>query len=390
MRPIEIPEEVLDIVRVLERAGFEAWCVGGALRDALLGDPQADFDIATSARPEEVLRLFPRTIPVGLRFGTVGVLDRHRQLHEVTTFRRDIETDGRHAVVQYGVSLEDDLARRDFTINALAYHPLRDEWRDPFNGAEDLSRRVVRAVGDPAQRFREDYLRILRGLRFSARLDFAIDPATWEAARAAADGLPQLSAERVRDEWFKSLRSARDINALVRLWRESGVASVWMPELEVESGAHVPPLDRAERDPVLLTCLLTTDPVAVLRRLKASNQEIGRAVAIRDAVLLPDRSDDVTVRRWLSRAGAAADDHATLIRWRTGQSPPWAPVAERIRERGDALTRDALAISGVDLRAIGLEPGPKMGLVLDRLLDRVLEDPSINTRERLLALARDA
>jgi len=141
---------------------------------------------------------------------------------------------------------------------------------------------------------------------------------------------------------------------------------------------------------VLLTCLFTTDPVAVLRRLKASNQEIGRAVAIRDAVPLPDRSDDVTVRRWLSRAGAAADDHATLIRWRTGQSPPWAPVADRIRERGDALTRDALAISGVDLRAIGLEPGPKMGLVLDRLLDRVLEDPSINTRERLLALARDA
>ena len=390
MNKIDVPEEVLDIARVLERSGFEAWCVGGAVRDALLGDPNMDYDIATSARPEEVLRIFPRTVPVGLRFGTVGVLDRHRRLHEVTTFRRDIETDGRHAVVQYGVSLEDDLARRDFTINALAYHPLREEWRDPFKGEEDLQRRVVRAVGDPAQRFREDYLRILRGLRFSARLGFAIDPATWDAARAASAGLSQLSAERVRDEWFKSLRTARDINALVGLWRESGVAAAWMPELEVESGARVPPLDRAERDPVLLTCLLTTDPVAVLRRLKASNQEIGRAVAIRDAVPLPDRSDEVTVRRWLSRAGAAADDHATLIRWRTGQSPPWAPVADRIRERGDALTRDALAISGVDLRAIGLEPGPKMGLVLDRLLDRVLEDPSINTRERLLALARDA
>ncbi|MBP2648872.1 MAG: Polynucleotide adenylyltransferase region [Gemmatimonadetes bacterium] len=388
MNKIAVPDEVLDIVRVLERAGFEAWCVGGAVRDALLDDPHMDYDIATSARPEEVLRLFPRTVPVGLRFGTVGVLDRRRQLHEVTTFRRDIATDGRHAVVQYGVSLEDDLARRDFTINALAYHPLREEWRDPFNGAADLTRRVVRAVGNPAQRFREDYLRILRGLRFSARLGFTIDPATWEAARAATDGLPQLSAERVRDEWFKSLRTARDINELVRLWRESGVAAAWMPELGPASEA-AGVIEPGERDPVLLTCLLTSDPVAVLRRLKASNQEIGRAVALGEALPLPDRSDEVTVRRWLSRAGAAAGDHATLIRWRTGQRPAWALVAEHIRQRGDALTRDALAISGGDLRSIGLEPGPGMGMVLDRLLDRVLEDPTVNTREQLLSLARE-
>jgi len=387
MNRIDIPEEVLDIARVLERAGFEAWCVGGAVRDALLGDPHMDYDIATSARPEEVLRLFPRTVPVGLRFGTVGVLDRNRQLHEVTTFRRDIETDGRHAVVQYGVSLEDDLARRDFTINALAYHPLREEWRDPFNGVEDLSRHVVRAVGDASQRFREDYLRILRGLRFSARLGFAIEPATWDAARAATDGLPQLSAERVRDEWFKSLRTARDLGELVRLWRESGVAAALMPELDTP-GATAPSIDRKDRDPLLLTCLLTTDPVAVLRRLKASNQEIGRALAAREALPLPGHSDEVTVRRWLSRVGAAADDQATLVRWRTGQSPAWGEVAERIRTRGDALTRDALAITGVDLRGMGLEPGPKMGVVLDRLLDRVLEDPAINTREQLLALAR--
>lgn len=390
MNRITIPEEVLDIARVLERAGFEAWCVGGAVRDALLGDPHMDYDIATSARPEEVLRLFPRTVPVGLRFGTVGVLDRNRQLHEVTTFRRDVETDGRHAVVQYGVSLEDDLARRDFTINAIAYHPLREEWRDPFNGADDLSRRVVRAVGDASQRFREDYLRILRGLRFSARLGFAIDPETWDAARAAADGLPQLSAERVRDEWFKSLRTARDLDELVRLWRHSGVAAAWMPELESASGAKAPSIDGKDRDPVLLTCLLTTDPVAVLRRLKASNQEIGRALAVQEALPLPSQSDEVTVRRWLSTAGAAADDQATLVRWRTGQAPAWAAVTERIRTRGDALTRDALAITGVDLRAMGLEPGPKMGIVLDRLLDRVLEDPAINTREQLLALAREA
>jgi len=127
-------------------------------------------------------------------------------LHEVTTFRRDVETDGRHAVVVYeGVTLEQDLARRDFTINAIAYHPFRHEWRDPFGGATDLEHRIIRAVGDPAARFREDYLRILRALRFAARFEFTIDPATWAAARAAAPGLAQLSAERVRDEWFKGL-----------------------------------------------------------------------------------------------------------------------------------------------------------------------------------------
>jgi hypothetical protein len=125
-------------------------------------------------------------VAVGIKYGTVGVLDRQRTLHEVTTFRRDVATDGRHAVVQYGVSLEDDLARRDFTINAIAYHPLRREWRDPFRGKQDLDAGLVRAVGSPALRFAEDYLRILRALRFAARFDFAIDAETWTAALACS------------------------------------------------------------------------------------------------------------------------------------------------------------------------------------------------------------
>ena len=179
---LEIPESILNVARVLEDAGHEAWCVGGSLRDILLGHPQSDFDIATSATPEQVQRLFRRTVAVGIKYGTIGVLDRDRALHEVTTFRRDVATDGRHAVVEYGVSLEDDLARRDFTINAIAYHPLRHEWRDPFGGQRDIQDRLIRAVGDPGQRFAEDYLRILRGLRFAARFDFSIAPPTWAAA----------------------------------------------------------------------------------------------------------------------------------------------------------------------------------------------------------------
>ena len=151
-----IPEEVLEIARTLEEAGYEAWCVGGALRDAILGHPHTDFDFATSATPAQVQALFRRTAPVGEKYGTVGVIDRRRVVHEVTTFRRDVATDGRHAVVAYGVSLEEDLSRRDFTINAIAYHPFRHEWRDPYGGRADLGRGLLRAVGEASDSFRED------------------------------------------------------------------------------------------------------------------------------------------------------------------------------------------------------------------------------------------
>src|SRR5690348_6707713 len=154
------PEPVLEIASMLEDAGHEAWCVGGAIRDALLGHPDLDWDLATSATPDQVRAIFGkrRTIPVGIAFGTVGVLDRFGTLHEVTTFRRDVRTDGRHAEVEFGASLEEDLARRDFTINAIAYSPSRDELRDPFGGRNDLAGKLVRAVGDPDARMQEDRL----------------------------------------------------------------------------------------------------------------------------------------------------------------------------------------------------------------------------------------
>src|SRR5215204_3620444 len=345
---IQIPEPVVDIARTLEAAGFQAWCVGGNLRDALLQQEHSDYDIATSATPEQVQKLFPRTIGVGIKYGTVGVLDRSRALHEVTTFRRDVATDGRHAVVAYGASLEEDLARRDFTINALAYHPLRREWRDPFQGALDLSQRLVRAVGDPEQRFREDYLRILRALRFAVRFDFAIDPATWDAAQKSASGLGQLSAERVRDEWFKSLRTARSITQLVLLWAHVGAAGAWLPELEgvegFENAYSDPPL--TDRDPVLLTVLLCRAPVAVLQRLKASNAEIARAAALVKGPEEPRSIDEISVRRWLAEVGPAAPDLLALWRLRHGGEAPWASTVAQIRDRGDPVGRGDLAISG--------------------------------------------
>lgn len=393
---LAIPDDVLEIPRALDAAGYEVWCVGGAIRDALLSPAEAEeslrvaVDFATSATPEQVQAVFgrKRTVAVGLKYGTVGVLDRGRVLHEVTTFRRDVTTDGRHAVVAYGASLEEDLARRDFTINAIAYHPLRHDWRDPFGGADDLKLGVVRAVGDPAQRFREDYLRILRALRFAARFGFAIDPPTWHAARAAAGGLAQLSAERVHDEWYKGLKTTRSVAHLAELWREVGAAAVWLPELGPEA-PRTAALDRTPRDPVLLVILLCSSPASVLQRLRAKNAEIARAEAATRAPAAPADPSPAAVRRWLAACGPAADDLLALWRLRHDADAPWAPDVTEIRRRGDPVTRGALALDGHDLLGLGVAPGPRVGEVLDRLLDRVLDDPSLNTRERLAALARE-
>jgi len=384
--PVSLAAPVLNIATRLIEAGHETWCVGGALRDHLLGQEAADVDLATSATPEVVQRLFRRTVPVGIRFGTVGVLDAEGRLHEVTTFRADVATDGRHAQVAYGVSLLEDLARRDFTINALAYHPITSEWRDPFEGHADLVAGRIRAVGEPARRFQEDYLRILRGLRFAARLGFALEPATWDAACAAVDGLRHLSAERVRDEWFKGLTTARQVPDLVRLWRESGAAAVWLPELRVNADLDRGAVGRG-RDPVLLTALLCESPGKVLRRLKGSGQEIARADAMARGPVAPADADARSVRRWLAEVGEAADDVMALATLREGVGPAWLETVSFVRERGDPVFRSDLAVTGRDLVDAGIASGPEMGRILARLLDAVLEDPALNRRETLLALA---
>ncbi len=379
---LSIPPEVLKIAKQLEDSGFETWCVGGAIRDNLLGVDNHDFDLTTAAPPGDVQKLFKRTVPVGIEHGTVAVLDAHNQPHEVTTFRKDIRTDGRHAVVEFGVSLMDDLARRDFTINAIAYHPIRHEWRDPFQGAQDLGKKLIRSVGDPNWRFQEDYLRILRALRFSARFDFRIHSRTLEAAKANAQGLAQLSAERVRDEWFKGVETARKVSKLVALWRDVGATRIWLPELGAGSTEHGA-VDKLPRDPVLITAYLAKDPASLLTRLKCSHKDIerGRAIGLwRDRY--PDAKDRVAVRRWLSQVGEYADDLLALLP--APRSVLRASV-ERSRAAGEPLTLKDLAVRGDDLIAAGVRPGPDVGEALARLLEEVLDDPTRNTKEYLLS-----
>ncbi len=384
---LEIPAAVLDIATRLESAGYETWCVGGALRDTLLRVKNHDFDLTTQAIPQEVQRLFPRTVPVGIEHGTVAVLDDENRPHEVTTFRRDIHTDGRHAVVEFGVSLKDDLARRDFTINAIAYHPLRHEWRDPFKGAEDLDARVIRSVGDPNWRFQEDYLRILRAVRFSARFGFRIQSRTLDAARANIAGLGQLSAERVRDEWFKGIATAERLAKLLGLWQDIGAARIWLPE--IAKGESPRGLDELPRDPVLVTAFLAGDPASLLTRLKCANRDIERGRVIGTwRERYPDPRHVAEVRRWLAAVGEHADDLLTLLAVIAPKSSPLAElpaVVEAIRAAKDPLTLRDLAVTGDDLLAHGVRPGPDVGAMLDRLLGEVLDDPAKNTRDYLLA-----
>ena len=387
---LPIPLQVVRIARRLEEAGHETWCVGGAIRDNLLGLENHDFDLTTAAHPAEVQRLFRRTVPVGVEHGTVAVLDADNRPHEVTTFRKDVQTDGRHARVEFGVSLMDDLARRDFTINAIAYHPLRHEWRDPFHGATDLEKKLIRAVGDPNWRFQEDYLRILRALRFSARFEFRIHGPTREAAHANAQGLAQLSAERVRDEWFKGIATARRVSKLVALWREIGAARIWLPEIGNGEPVRGPgAVDRLPRDPVLVTAFLATDPPSLLTRLKCANRDVERGRAIRDwRDRYPDPVHVAAVRRWLFQVGSAANDLLALLAATTPRSS-LPKVVEAIRAARDPLTLKDLAVHGEELIVAGVRPGPDVGEMLQRLLSYVLEDPARNSKDHLVARVRE-
>ena len=420
------PGTVREIVQQLERAGFEAWCVGGAVRDALLGMDHLDWDIATSARPEEVRRIFRRTVPLGIEFGTVGVLDKNGVMHEVTTFRRDVETDGRHARVVFGVSLEEDLARRDFTINSVAYSPSRDEIRDPFDGQKDIARGVVKTVGDPDERMTEDRLRSLRALRFAARFGFEIDPPTWASVTRSAPFLQRLSAERIRQEIEKTMDQVRRPSSAFRLWRECGAFARVIPALASSSDLELTYPDflalpvlkgRPGRRSNRITALfLTAGPhraATAFRDLRFSNSGIAWMAALVERwsadVPLLERSlegghlpDAGFTRRWI--AGVGRMRAATLLRiaiavWcaRAEAGLPAPPSAMQRALYGRVLRsafRDPvdigdLQIDGDDLHGIGIGAGPIVGRILKRLLDLVLDNPALNERATLMRMAQN-
>ena len=418
------PAEVRRIARVLADAGHEAWAVGGAVRDALTGHDPGDWDLTTSAHPGEVRRIFRRTVPIGVEHGTVGVIGKDGVMYEITTFRRDVETFGRKARVAFADSLEEDLQRRDFTINAVAWNPLTGEIRDPHGGVTDLRDGTLRTVGEPGERFAEDRLRVLRALRFAGRFDLRIDPATWEAIVASADKLDQLSAERIREELMKVLALPRPSVSL-RLYASSGVLRALYPELQAcigtEGGAgedvwshqlRVTDAIARHRGTLRLAALVHEigRPVAsvghagtgaaiareLLRRLKASNARIDRVVHLiaHHADLPAPTAPSSALRRWARLVGR--DFLPDLFRLRIAHYRPGGIDSDRdtllaLMRRVRQLLREApplelsdLAIGGAELRALGIPPGPLFGQILQELLELVLDDPSLNTREQLI------
>ena len=412
------PAGFIAVVEALEDAGYEAWAVGGALRDAVnrrlagrAAIPTPDWDVATNAHPHEVMSLFPRTVPLGIEHGTVGVV-RDGIVYETTTFRQDIETDGRHAVVRFASSIEDDLARRDFTINAMAWRPSTGEFRDPFDGHGDLVNGTLRAVGEPAERFAEDYLRVLRGLRFAGRFDLEMEDETRVALIEAATRLGGLSAERVREELMKVLGDPVPSSAL-DLYAEAGALQTWFPELLAPAAdrsswrAHLGSVDRVSRHRPLvrlarLCVAVHADPAerrstvdALLGRLRFSNADrdrVGRLVE-RYTPFVSPLDSSAQIRSWLADVRSDWRDlfrlHIAGVRThgdaRAGRviAAAWRAVHEQVLAGPPLELRD-LAVDGSDLVRLGLDPGPIMGLMLEELLAQVLEDPERNERQVLL------
>jgi tRNA nucleotidyltransferase (CCA-adding enzyme) len=445
-----IPGDVVGLCRRLQEAGHPTFVVGGAVRDVLLGREGrgADFDVATAARPEDVRAIFgrSRTLPIGIKHGTVTVVlgggETRRQV-EVTTFRGEgAYADGRRPEsVRFLQSIEEDLARRDFTVNALAWDPVARTLVDPHGGLADLEARVIRAVGDPAARFGEDGLRCMRAVRFAATLEMALDPATQAAIPGALATFRKVSAERVRDELTKLLLAGRPSLGL-ELMRETGLLGEVIPELLEGVGLAQ---NRFHRHDVWRHTLVTVDAVeprlalrlaallhdvgkprtaeareeapgenrffhhesvgarltdAILRRLRFSNAErelVTHLVAQHMYYYTGDWTPQA-VRRFLRRVGPEHVDEVFALRaadiagFGRGDDPEHeiAPLRARVEEElraAAALRVSDLAIGGADvMQALALSPGPKVGQVLARLLERVLDEPSLNTHEQLLAL----
>jgi len=430
---MDLPSAVNFALSKLESFGHEAYIVGGAVRDAMLGRPLHDYDVTTSASPEEIKEVFAdfHTILTGEKHGTVTVVIEGMPF-EITTYRIDGEyTDGRRPdSVEFTKNIREDLARRDFTVNAMAYSPARGLC-DPFFGADDLRLGVIRAVGDPVRRFTEDSLRILRGFRFAARLGFEIEEKTLAAAKSERKRLSAVSAERIGSEVLGLLSAEKPSRSLC-LMHASHVLAEVMPAVYFETMAakkftpadFMPKdfpaglyLNKERKEAAKLGFISARAHLAALRlgmllrdsdktlateipkRLKLSG-ELSAAVTAVASSPLPKRSDPATVRTYASGiTGKITPKFAYFIllaasargeRLLSGESA--ATAAANLydsAERSEPMSISELAVSGRDLLDCGVPPGARVGEVLNELLAAVLANPDFNTRENLISLTRD-
>lgn len=431
-----LPPALRTIATTLSSAGYRCWAVGGCVRDTALslmatrGDAPlalSDWDLATSAPPTETLRLFRRVIPTGLEHGTVTVV-LGGQHFEVTTLRGERgHSDGRRPDEVFFVDeIEADLARRDFTVNAIAYDISQRTLHDPFAGLSDLLDRRLRAVGEPAARFSEDGLRVLRCARFCATLGFEIEPRTAAAIRPSLDSFEKVAQERVQQEWFKALK-AKEPGRFFAAVHEHGLLHVTAPWLFAEEetllrAAQVPdalqrlsPPDRQLLPIYALGFLVaagsprrdtTADQLGaaqhsaqqMARRLKLSREQSQDLQRYAQHHLLPDellqRGDAAAARRYLARLGPEHYGAVLALQLDLGRAVPglWTDAHARAHEQitaaavsGCALSLHDLAINGRDLIDMGVAKGPQLGMILHQLLEWVLDDPSQNERPLLMA-----
>ena len=394
---IRMDEGAAELLDTLHRAGYAAYVVGGCVRDSLLGLTPHDWDLCTSALPQQVMELFgaQRCIPTGLQHGTVTV-KQSGALYEITTFRTEgTYTDGRHPdEVHFVPDVREDLARRDFTINAMAYNE-KEGLVDPFGGQADLQSGIVRAVGVPRQRFTEDALRILRLYRFAARFGFAIDPPTAQAAQELCAHLDCVSVERIEEELAKLLSAPAPAAYL-----DKEILLVILPELSPEALAAAKPVVDAcpageQALPVRLAALLLSlgedGTRRTLRRLRCSNALIEEAaVLVREAVPGVPVSLNIYARRLLGKYNLCTVQRIAALGTalqpeRAADFAALSELAEQLDADGVCCRVSQLAVNGRDLMAAGIPAGPGIRKVLEALLDGVIREEYPNERQALLA-----
>jgi len=391
---IDLPNSVRHLLTVLNEHGYESFIVGGCVRDSLMGRIPYDWDIATSALPAEIKACFPHTYDTGIEHGTVTVVYGGRN-YEITTYRVDGEYEDcrRPKSVSFTASLEEDLARRDFTINAMAWHPVLG-LADPFGGIKDLENRIIRGVGDPDLRFKEDALRLLRAIRFSGQLDFIVCPETLAAIKRNTAGLMHISAERIRDELTKLLLSPHPER--ISLLPETGLlGESWplpMKPTEDEIGYSIDILKKCPKKVSLVYSVLfyRREPEEAYQAMKA--MRFDNALCRETSLLIrwakvPVSNQDYAVRKYLSLSGRSYfQGLLTLKRLMETIDCAILPLIneryERIIENGDCLNISDLQINGDDLLNMGLS-GKHIGDTLNRLLDLVLHDPALNNKNTL-------
>lgn len=441
-----IPAPIKKIARILNTEGFQCFLVGGAVRDSIMGFTPKEYDIATNAKPEDVQRIFKYTIPTGIKHGTILVIldDMHV---EITTFRSDGNySDGRHPdKVEYTASIEDDLPRRDLTINAMAYNISDGNLIDMFDGMKDIKNKIIRSVGNPYERFTEDGLRIMRAIRFATRLNFNIEKETFDAICHSTGMLTSIAYERIREEFNGILISDNPFRG-IELLRKTGILALIMPELMQGFGVAqnrfhkydvyyhilhtiqaVEPLETEEltllvrlaalfhdiakpmvqkkvskqEEPVYYNHEVVGANVAkkVMRRLKYSNAEIDFVTLLvrQHMFYYQDEWTDGAVRRFMKAVGI--ENIKPLLKLREADRlgsgnrkdkeskaiPKLLARIDKIIEEENAITVKDLKINGNDLmKEFNLKPGPIVGKILNYLLDLILDEPSLNDKEKLM------